>query len=98
MDGNKTFLIWADKDKETWYVRWTAGGKKHNFKGTITPMNGHFTNVELHGFEWAKDSICIDGRKIEFDGSVGNGLTDWQFWIPAFAALTKSLVLICIYV
>jgi len=79
MEGNKTFAIWADKGAETWYVRWTAGGKEHNFKGTITPMNGHFTNVELHGFEWAKDSISIDGRKIEFDGSVGKGKDGFDF-------------------
>jgi len=79
MKDNKTFVIWADKDTETWYVRWTGGGKQHNFKGTITPMNGRFTSVELHGFEWKKDSIYIDGRKIEFDGSVGKGKDGLDF-------------------
>ena len=42
-------------------------------------MNGHFSNVQLHGFEWKNDSISIDGHRIAFNGSVGKGKDGFDF-------------------
>lgn len=66
------YMIWRDQ-KNVWHIRWTTGGKRRLFSGTVTPLGGSFVGAKKIGFENREDSANLSPQEIRFLAHAAGG-------------------------
>ena len=66
------YLIWRDH-QNLWHLRWTTGGKRRHFTGSVTALGGNFVGGKKVGVEAGEDRVNIGPQQIQFSAHAAGG-------------------------